>query len=208
VRLMYWMIASSISSPATRIDRDVTMPPSEMTATSVVPPDIDDHAARRLPYRQVRADRRRERLLDRIGFLRPGLTRSVLDRALLHRGDAGRYAYHHGRVARKQRALLLRLTNKIFNHRRRRIEIGDDAVLHRTHGPDVARRSPDHALRLFPDGFDRFRIGAQGDHGGFPDDDSFAFHVYKRVRCPEIDPEILRAETAEHVGNSLLLHPM
>src|SRR5205823_2561056 len=35
---MYWMIASSISSPAIRTDFAKTMPESEITATSVVPP--------------------------------------------------------------------------------------------------------------------------------------------------------------------------
>jgi hypothetical protein len=40
LRLMYWTIASSILSPATRIDFDSTMPASEMTATSVVPPPM------------------------------------------------------------------------------------------------------------------------------------------------------------------------
>ena len=38
--LMYWMIASSSSSPPTRTDWLDTMPPSEMTATSVVPPPM------------------------------------------------------------------------------------------------------------------------------------------------------------------------
>ena len=37
---MCWMIALSSSSPATRIDWAVTMPPSEITATSVVPPPM------------------------------------------------------------------------------------------------------------------------------------------------------------------------
>src|SRR5918992_4073323 len=36
--LMWLMIASSISSPPTRMDCETTIPPSEMTATSVVPP--------------------------------------------------------------------------------------------------------------------------------------------------------------------------
>jgi hypothetical protein len=35
-----WMIASSSSSPPMRIDVLVTMPPSEITATSVVPPPM------------------------------------------------------------------------------------------------------------------------------------------------------------------------
>ena len=34
------MIAWSSSSPAVRMDREVTMPPSEITATSVVPPPM------------------------------------------------------------------------------------------------------------------------------------------------------------------------
>ena len=38
--LTYCRIASSSSSPATRTDCAVTMPPSEMTATSVVPPPM------------------------------------------------------------------------------------------------------------------------------------------------------------------------
>lgn len=37
---MCWMIALSSSSPATRIDWAVTIPPSEITATSVVPPPM------------------------------------------------------------------------------------------------------------------------------------------------------------------------
>ncbi len=37
---MYATIASSILSPATRIDLATTMPASEMTATSVVPPPM------------------------------------------------------------------------------------------------------------------------------------------------------------------------
>ena len=39
--LLTWAtIASSISSPPIRIDRDDTMPPRLMTATSVVPPPM------------------------------------------------------------------------------------------------------------------------------------------------------------------------
>ncbi len=37
---MYWTIASSILSPPTRTDFEKTMPFSEITATSVVPPPM------------------------------------------------------------------------------------------------------------------------------------------------------------------------
>ena len=39
-RFTYWRIASSILSPATRTDWLLTIPPREMTATSVVPPPM------------------------------------------------------------------------------------------------------------------------------------------------------------------------
>jgi hypothetical protein len=40
LRFMYATIASSILSPPTRIDCEYTIPESEMTATSVVPPPM------------------------------------------------------------------------------------------------------------------------------------------------------------------------
>src|SRR5690606_25279021 len=101
--------------------------------------DIYDHAAGRLPYRKIGADGRRERLFDRVGFTRPSLLRSILNRPLLNGRNAGRHADHDVRMALKQGTLLLSLANKIFNHRRSRVEVGDNAVLHRTDGADVAR---------------------------------------------------------------------
>ncbi len=52
-----WMIALSSSSPATRMDWAVTMPPGEMTATYVVPPPMSTTALPRgLVDRQAGAD--------------------------------------------------------------------------------------------------------------------------------------------------------
>src|SRR2546422_4589441 len=48
LRFTYWMIASSILSPPTRTDLEKTMPESEMTATSVVPPPMSDRKSTRL----------------------------------------------------------------------------------------------------------------------------------------------------------------
>ena len=71
LRLMYWTIASSILSPATRIDFESTMPASEITATSVVPPPMSTiMLPRRLGDRQAGADRRRHRLLDQVDLAR------------------------------------------------------------------------------------------------------------------------------------------
>src|SRR5213595_3193707 len=106
------MIASSISSPPTRSDCETTIPPSEITATSVVPPpmstimfpvaeptgnmivdigggttEVDDHVPGRLGDRKTCVDRRGHRLLDQVGLARAGRQRRLFDRALLDAGD-------------------------------------------------------------------------------------------------------------------------
>src|SRR3954464_3421552 len=107
------MIASSISSPPTRIDCETTIPPSEITATSDVPPPMSTTmlpvgsptgrpapiaAALRSPVRQPRPDRGRHRLLDQVGLARAGAQARLLYRALLDARDAGRHAHDHPRV--------------------------------------------------------------------------------------------------------------
>src|SRR3954465_11649096 len=97
------MIASSSSSPPTRIDCETTMPPSEMTATSEVPPPMSTiiepvgpptgspgaHGAGRLPDGQPGADRGGHGLLDQVRLARAGAQAGLLHRALLDPGDAG-----------------------------------------------------------------------------------------------------------------------
>src|SRR3954464_12137330 len=106
------MIASSSSSPAMRIDSLATMPPSEITATSVVPPPMSTimfpagSCPRRPPprggghavRRKARADGGGHRLFDDVRlFARAGLLRGFLHCALLDAGDSRRYADHHAR---------------------------------------------------------------------------------------------------------------
>src|SRR6516225_5981182 len=85
LRLMCWMNASSILSPATRTERGNTILPNEMTATSVVPPPMSTIM---LPG----ANRRRHRLLDQIDFARPGRFRRFAHGALLDRSNSEGHA--------------------------------------------------------------------------------------------------------------------
>ena len=52
--------------------------------------DVDHHVAGRLAHRQAGADRGRHRLLDQVGLAGAGREARLLDRALLHPGDARR----------------------------------------------------------------------------------------------------------------------
>src|SRR4051795_2977189 len=106
------MIASSSSSPPTRMDWETTIPPRLMTATSDVPPpmsttldpggpapgDAADHRSRRPPHRQPRPDGSGHRLLDQVGGARAGAEAGLLDRALLDARHARRHADHDARV--------------------------------------------------------------------------------------------------------------
>ena len=86
--LMKLMMASSSSSPPTRTDWLVTMPPSEMTATSVVPPPMSTIM---LPVGSCTgrpgADRGGHGLFDDVGRLAgAGELGGLLHGALLHAG--------------------------------------------------------------------------------------------------------------------------
>src|SRR3954466_1676237 len=99
------MIASSSSSPPMRIDWLTTMPPSEITATSLVPPPMSttiepvgsptgSPAPTAPARRRPRRDAGRHGLLDEVGRGGAGREAGLLHRALLHAGDARGHADH------------------------------------------------------------------------------------------------------------------
>ncbi len=121
------MIASSSSSPPTRIDCDTTMPPSEITATSLVPAaDVNDHRAGRLADRESGADCGGHRLLNQVRLASARTEAGFLNRALLNAGHSGGDANHNARV---RPAVLMNLLDEVAEHLLRDLEVGDDAVL-------------------------------------------------------------------------------
>src|SRR4029453_10364370 len=152
-RLMYWTIASSILSPPTRTDFENTMPESEMTATSVVPPPMSTIM---LPAGSVIGSP--APIAAAIGSPTGENSRGarglggLAHRALLHLGDAERHADDD---ARPDEALpVVDLLDEVAQHRLGDLEVGDGAVLQGPDGDDVAGRAPDHLLRLGTDGED------------------------------------------------------
>src|SRR4029078_2763355 len=151
---MWLMIASSISSPPTRSDCETTMPPREITATSVVPPPmsttmfpVGSLTGRPAPIAAAigsatlyttRATRRVHRLLDNVHPPGARLVPGFLDRALLHPGDAA--GLRHDDPGLGQVPAPVHLLDEIAQHALGHVEIGDDAVFERPHGHDVAWR--------------------------------------------------------------------
>src|SRR3954469_14894908 len=212
------MIASSSSSPPTRIDWLTTMPPRLITATSDVPPPMSTtmlpvgsptgragaSAAGRRPSPSVTpgglapgqagADRGAHRLLDQVRLTGAGAQARLLDRPLLDPGHTGGDADDDARMSP---AVLVHLLNEVPQHLLCDIEVGDHTVLERADRGDGAGRAAEHALGLDPDGMDLARAAVDRDHAGLREDNAAAAHVDERVRGSEIDGHIATTEAGE-----------
>src|SRR3954466_3383130 len=155
--LMWLMIASSIWSPPTRSDCETTMPPSEMTATSVVPPPMSTimfpvGSATGSPAPIAAAPgpaRPATGLLGGGGLAGARRQRCLFDGALLDARHPRRHAHDD---ARMREAMLMHLLDEVPKHLLGHVEVCDDAVLQRTDRLDRARRAAEHALCLDADG--------------------------------------------------------
>ena len=182
-------MASSSSSPATRTDWLVTMPPSEMTATSVVPPPMSTIM---LPVGsdtgRPGADGRGHGLLDDVGRLAgAGVLGRLLHGPLLDPGDARRHADDHAGL---HPPAAVHLVDEVAQHLLADLEVGDDAVLQRPDGLDVRRRAADHALGLEADGERAAVAHVDGHDRRLVEHDAVAAHVDQRVGGTEVDRHV------------------
>ena len=150
--------------------------------------DIDHHVAGGLGDGQTGADRRHHRLLHQVHFARFGAIGRIDDRALFHLRDLAGNADHDARM--HQHLAAVRLLNEVAEHALGDFEVGDDAVLHRPDGDDIARRAAEHFFRFFADGFDLAVVLVDGDDGRLVDNDALSFGEDQRVRRPEIDGKV------------------
>ena len=189
------MIASSISSPPTRSDCETTIPPSEMTATSVVPPPMST-----IMFPVGSATGSPAPIAAAIGssmryaWRAPARERRLLDRALLHAGHAGRDADDDARV---REAVLVHLLDEVAQHLLGHVEVGDHAVLERPDRADRARRAAEHALRLDADGVDLAGALVDRDDRRLGQDDAAAADVDERVRGAEVHRHVAAAEAGQ-----------
>jgi hypothetical protein len=83
---------------------------------------------------------------------------------------------------------------KIAKHFLSHIEVGDHAILHRTHRDDTVGRPAQHPLRLETNAFDLFGFAVDGDHGGLVQHDPFTLHIDEGVRGAEVDTNRVRGK--------------
>ncbi len=74
----------------------------------------------------------------------------------------------------------------MLKHFFRYFKVGDNAVLHRADGDDVARRTAKHLFCVAPDGFNLVRNFVDRYDRRLGHDDASAFRINKRVCCSEI----------------------
>src|SRR3954467_1522663 len=167
------MIASSSSSPPTRIDCETTMPPSEMTAPSEVPPPmstiidpVGSPTGRPAPIAaaigsSIRYAWRAPARRGAASPARAGAEAGLFDGALLHTGHAGRDADHHARV---RPAVLVDLLDEVAQHLLGHVEVGDHTVLQGPDGLDRAGGAAEHPLGLDAHGMDLAGARVDRDH--------------------------------------------
>jgi hypothetical protein len=153
--------------------------------------DVDDHVAAGLGDRQAGADRRGHRLLDEEHLAGAGGQRRVADRPLLDLGDALGHADDDARL--DQGLAVVGPVDEVAHHRLGDLEVGDDAVLHRPDGDDVAGGAAEHLLGVLADGDDPLRVALalDGDDARLVGDDPLALHVREGRGGPEIDGQVV-----------------
>ena len=91
-------------------------------------------------------------------------------RALLDLRDFGRHADDDARA--HPHVAVVGLLDEVRQHLLGDVEVGDDPVLHRLDGDDVAGCAAEHLLGLAADGFDPAVDLVHRDDGGLVDDDA------------------------------------
>ena len=157
--------------------------------------DVDHHVARGLLDGQAGADGGRHRFLDQVHFTGLGAVGAVLHRALLDLRNFRRHADDDSRP-HPHRAVV-RLLDEVGQHLLGDVEVGDDAVLHRLDGHDVAGRAAQHLLGFASNGFDAPVHLVDRDNRRLVDDDALALGIDAGVGRAEVDGEVSR-ETREN----------
>jgi len=123
-----------------------------------------------LPVGSPGADGGHHRLLDEVDLGRLGLHRRIAHGAFLHLGDLAGNADDDSRAHTE--GPVVSLLDEVVEHLLCVLEIGDDAVLHRPDGHDVAGGPPEHLLGLATHRLDAAGLLVDRDDGRLADDDS------------------------------------
>src|SRR5215467_7426991 len=166
--------------------------------------NVDDHVPGRLVDGQASADRRRHRLLDDVDPARTRLMPRFLHGALLDSGDSARYRDDDSRLG--EPATMVNFLNEIAEHSLGDVKVGNDTVLQRTDGDDIARRAAYHALRFQSDCDYLPGIGIERYYRRFAQNDPAPSDIHQSVGGPQVDGHIT-AEKEQRVAHLLPYGP-
>ncbi len=157
--------------------------------------DVDDHVAGRLGDRHAGADRRGHRLFDEVDFTRLRAIGAVFDRAFFDLRDLGRHTDDDARA--HPYVAVVRLLDEVGQHLLGDLEVGDDAVLHRLDGDNVAGRPAEHVLGVLAYRLDAAVHLVDGHDRGLVDHDPLAAGIDAGVGRAQVDGQVTR-EQGEH----------
>ena len=176
------------------------MPPSEITATSVVPPPMST-----IMFPVGSATGRPAPIAAAIGSSIRYAWRAPAESVA---SSTARFSTpvtpdgHADDDARVRKAVLVHLLDEVAEHLLGDVEVGDHAVLQRPDRADRAGRAAEHALRLEPDRVHLAGALVDRDHGGLAEHDAAAAHVDERVGGAEVDRHVAAAEACEVVEDA------
>ena len=135
-------------------------------------------------------------------FARAGAEGGFLHRALFDFGDAAGHRDDDARARLKERAAVMHLVDEVPQHRLGDLEIGDDAILQRADGDDIARRAAEHALGFVADREHMAGADLHRDHRGFAQDDAVIFDVNQGVGRSQIDADVVGEQPKKSIKHS------
>ena len=195
----------SISSPPMRIERETTMPPSEMTATSVVPPPMStisepDGSDTGSPAPIAAAIGSSIRRAQRAPALRAASRTARFSTSVTPDGMPSSI---RGRGMRPTRSCTLFTKYLII------CSVTSKSLMTPSRSGRTAMmrggRPADHPLRLRADRQDALRLGVDRDDGRLRDHDPAVADVHERVGRAEVDPDVPGEEAedaVEHEGEA------
>ena len=193
-------MAASMSKLPTRTASRATTPPSEMSATSEVPPPMSttmfpSGSLMGSPAPMAAAMGCSMRWASAAPARRAASVTARFSTAVMADGHAD----DHPRPVEAVHADPLQQQP---DHALGDLEVGDGALAQRPDRDDVARGAPDHLPGLVAHGQHVLGPAVERDHGGLVQDDALTAHVHERVRRAEIDGEVARQLLPSRVRSS------
>ena len=174
------------------------MPPSEITAISLVPPPMST-TIRPTGSAMLRPAPIAAAIGSsiKVDATRPGCERGLLDGPLLDLGHARRRAHDQPRMGA---AAVEDLADEVAEHLLGDLEVGDHPVTEGSGRRDRRGRATDHPLGLRSDGVDATGLGVRRDHRGLRHHDPPPADIDEGVGRPEVDRHIPHSERGSEMS--------